>query len=311
MVKISVVMPLYNKAPHILHAVNSVLSQTRQPFEIIVVDDGSTDGGADLLVPLVEQHGLVLIRQKNGGESLARNRGVEAARGDYVAFLDADDWWLPEHIETLQRLIANYPDASLLSTAHMVCRGGRMYRPRSAYPDGWEGMVDDFFERYACGLSLINSITACVNRSDFWAVGGFPAGIRRGPDIICWINMALAYRVAHAEVMTAVYYQDAVNRSDRLREYDPPGSLQHMAKLLQAKTLTDQQQAGIKLLFDRIAFFTSAGFRANGDLVGLTAIRRLSWQTGRFRLWILTAVLRLIPAALLRLAKKIRHPRVR
>lgn len=307
---ISVVIPLYNKAPHITKAVESVLAQTDPPDEVIVVDDGSTDGGGDLVLPYCEKYGVRLVRQENAGESAARNRGVEIASNQYVAFLDADDWWLPNHISTLRRLIARFPAASLFSTAHVIERSGQNYRPRCSYSDGWAGIVDDFFQMYSSNFGLVNSITSCVRKSDFKNVGGFPLGIRRGPDIICWINMALHYPVAHAEVVTAVYYQDAVNRTDRLREAEPPGSLQHIAKLLQRDDLTSAQRAGLTRLFDRIAFFTAAGFRANGDITGVDSIRKLAWTTGRYRISLATTALRYTPAGVLRVAKRFRHPRV-
>lgn len=307
---LSVVIPLYNKAPHITNAVESVLAQSELPDEIIVVDDGSTDGGGDLLSPYVEKFGVRLIRQENSGVSAARNRGVYAATGEYVTFLDADDVWLPNHLATLRRLIDKYPEASLLSTAHAIERDGQRYRPKCNYKEGWEGLVQDFFAEYAAGLGLVNSITAGVRKKDFLRAGGFPAGVRRGEDIVCWINMALRYPVAHAEVVTAVYYQDAVNRTDRLRETEPPGSLQHIAKLLQGDGLTSSQRAGLTRLFDRIAFFTAAGFRANGDVVGVDAIKKLAWQTGRYRISLATTALRFTPGGVLRVAKRFRHPRV-
>ncbi|WNC45866.1 glycosyltransferase family 2 protein [Thermosynechococcus sp. GLH187] len=312
MISISVVIPLYNKAPHIDKALDSVLAQTSPPDEIIVVDDGSTDGGAELVVPYIEKHGVRLIRQANAGVSAARNCGVSESNAEYIAFLDADDFWLDKHLEMLRKLIESFPDASLLSTAYVLERGGRQYRPSSSYEDGFFGLVDDFFVRYAHGLCLIHSITACAKKRDLLEIGGFPVGVRRGEDIVCWINMALKYPVAHAEVVTAVYYQDAVNRTDhRLRETEPPGSLQHIAALLKTDWLTDEQRKGLALLFDRIAFFTAAGFRAQGDWAGLAAIRRLAWATGRYRVGMLAAALHWTPALLLRAAKTIRHPRVR
>lgn len=307
---ISVVIPLYNKAPHIVGTLESVFAQTVPPQEIIVVDDGSTDGGSDLVEPYVRSHGVRLIRQANAGVSAARNRGLREAVGEYVAFLDADDQWLPCHIEVLARLIAIYPEASLFSTAHVIEREGVRYRPRSTYSDGWFGLVDDFFRRYACGLSLIHPITACAKREDILNVGAFPVGVRRGEDIICWVNMALKYKVAHAEVVTAVYCHDAVNRTDRLREIEAPGSLMHIAKLLKGRDIDDGQRKGLWMLFDRIAFFTAAGFKLNGDNVGMEAIRGLAWNAGRYWVGLAISALMFVPKGFLRAVRKVRHPRV-
>ena len=106
--KISVVIPLYNKRTSVIRALNSVLSQTIQPEEIIVVNDGSTDGSEQLVNEL--NHPLVrLINQPNAGVSAARNRGIKEAKGDWIAFLDADDEWMPEYLETIKSLSEKYP----------------------------------------------------------------------------------------------------------------------------------------------------------------------------------------------------------
>ncbi|MGI6022871.1 MAG: glycosyltransferase family 2 protein, partial [Methanoculleus sp.] len=94
MPEVSVVIPLYNKAPYIARALASVITQTCQGFEVIVIDDGSTDGGAEIVRRLDDTR-IRVIRQENRGVSAARNRGIESARTDFIAFLDADDEWMP------------------------------------------------------------------------------------------------------------------------------------------------------------------------------------------------------------------------
>ncbi len=307
MASITVVIPLYNKAPHIVKTLESVLAQSSRPKEIIVVDDGSTDGGSDLVAPYVERYGVRLIRQENAGVSVARNRGVSEANSDYVAFLDADDYWLPQHIEVLRKLIVSYPRAALFSTALFMECGGSRYRLRPSYENGWMGLVDDFFVRYANDLSLITSITACARKCDLLEVGGFPVGVRRGEDIICWINMGLKFPVAHAEIVTAVYYQDAVNRTNHLREAEPPGSLRHIAELLKNKKLRKDQQKGLTTLFDRIAVYEASERKANDDVEGLKAIHRLALLVSRHRIVVMTTVLMWMPRELIQWMKKIRR----
>jgi hypothetical protein len=302
---ISVVIPLYNKGPHIAKTLDSVLAQTVPPAEVIVVDDGSTDEGPEVVRGYLDR-GVRLVLQDNQGVSAARNRGLHEAQCEHVAFLDADDWWKPNHIATLSRLIKAYPQAGLYSTAHLIFRDGLYVRPRSSYEDGWSGLVDDFFLRYSKGLSLVNSITACVKRELLLGAGGFPNRVRRGEDIIAWCKLALDHAVAHAEIVTAVYNQEAVNRTDRMQESEPPGSLQYLSQLLKADTFEASRQS-IAVLFDRIAFFTAAGFAMNGNSIGLRAIRHLVWRTGRYKVALALLPLSVTPSTVLRWARLWRH----
>jgi glycosyltransferase involved in cell wall biosynthesis len=308
MTSISVVIPLYNKAPHIAKTLESVLRQDSAPDEIIVVDDGSTDG-SDQIVERLAAGGIKLIRQKNQGVSTARNAGVQEAKSEYVALLDADDYWYPNHLAVMRSLITEYPEAALLSTAHIVERDGNLYRPRSVYTEGEHGIVADFFSAYSVGFSLINSTTACAKRANLLEIGGFPVGVHRGEDIICWIRLALKYPVAHAEVVTAVYVQNAVNRSIHRRDPSPPGSLVFLTELWRGKELTPEQSTSAKRLFDKIAFFTGAGLRIQGDRTGLSAIRKLAFDSGRRSTGLALLALEAIPPFTLRWAQRLRHPR--
>ena len=113
---ISVVIPLYNKAAYVGRAISSVLAQTVLPGRVIVVDDGSTDEGRDVVrrgFPTVQY-----VHKENQGEGAARNTGVDIAETDWVAFLDADDFWLPNHLAELQSTMSRFRSADLVSTSH-------------------------------------------------------------------------------------------------------------------------------------------------------------------------------------------------
>lgn len=303
---LSVVIPLYNKGPHIASTLNTVLAQTLPAVEIIVVDDGSTDNGPDVVQQYIKR-GVRLVRQSNQGVSVARNAGLQMAASAYVAFLDADDQWEPNHLATLDELIALCPTAALLSTAHVIRREGQLIHPLSGCAQGCLGQVDDFFMAFSKGLSLVNSSTACVRKDALLAVGGFPVGMRRGEDIVAWMKLALQYPVAHAARVTAVFNQEAVNRSDVQPETEPPGSLLYMQKQMTTGAVPSGSQLGFCCLFDQLALVTAANFRLKGDVEVAKAIARLAYGARRYKVAGLIAFVNFLPSWVLRFAKKYRH----
>jgi glycosyltransferase involved in cell wall biosynthesis len=302
----SVVIPLHNKAPHIEAALRGVVAQTLPAAQIIVVDDGSTDGGGALVAATGDPR-ITLLRQDNAGVSAARNAGAALARHPYIAFLDADDAWMPSHLETLKHLIETCPGAGLYSTLYEIHLNNRVFLPRAAYPSGFVGLVDDFYARLAAGLSLVSSTTACVAQSAFTAAGGFPLDVKRGEDLVLWMRLAGIAPVAHAAVTTAIYNRDAVNRSTARRGAGAPGSLLFIRELLEGGTLRPEDWRSVLMLFDSIAFFTAAGMRELGDFEGLAAIRALARQMGRLTLTAKLAALTIAPSRLLTFSRKFRH----
>jgi glycosyltransferase involved in cell wall biosynthesis len=305
----SIVIPLYNKAPHIADALRSVLAQSFAPAEIIVVDDGSTDGGAEIVRQFLGEK-IILLRQNNAGVSAARNIGASRATCGYVAFLDADDSWRPEHLQTLKNLITQCPGLGLYSTLYEIHLHHRIFLPHSAYHAGFTGPVDDFFARMAAGLSLALPSTACVAKPALQEIGGFPEDMKRGEDLVVWFKLSARFGMAHAARVTVINNRDAVNRSISLREPGPPAALLYLRNLL-AAGLPAKQCASIKLLFRKMAFFTAAGMREAGDNTGARAIMCLAARTKMFGLAAKIALLLAAPPAALPFGRRFRHQSLR
>lgn len=252
--KISVVIPLYNKRTTIERAVRSVLAQSVRPHEIIIVDDGSTDGSGGIADRLAAEERLIrVIHQSNAGVSAARNRAIEEAADDYVALLDGDDAWHTGYLAEIVRLIGKYPGCGAYATGFYVCDGHRRIEgdtPRS------EGIVDFFAEslhRYV----LIPS-AATLRRCTVLAAGGFPAGMRMGEDQYLWTKVARMSKVCFSPRPLADYSRAAENRSAaifRAEEtafsfedlYDPAatdGSNEYIARVALGKALVQSAKGG-------------------------------------------------------------------
>lgn len=209
--KFTVVIPLYNKGNHINRAVRSVLAQTYKQFELLVVDDGSTDNGADI-VSKIKDDRLKLIKQVNGGVSSARNKGVMESQGDYIGFLDADDAWKPNFLEIVEDLINKYPSAGAYATAYeKVTNGLRLRKPRKEVVIQ-SGILNDYFE-LSLETPLISASSVVIPRKVFNHLGGFSVKLNRGEDLEMWCRVALNYRIAYTPIVAAEYHLDTDNRA--------------------------------------------------------------------------------------------------
>lgn len=303
---ISVVIPLYNKCPHIAKTIESILSQSVLPTEIIVVDDGSTDGSADV-VKRYKEHNVQLISQENEGVSAARNRGIATSTSVWIAFLDADDLWLPNHIEALQTAIHSYPDVGLVSTQYEILQDGERVRPPQAYSGGIVCRVDDFYRRFVTGHSLINSSTACAKREAILSIGGFPVNVQIGEDIIVWIKLFEQFGMAHIAEVSSVWFRDAVNRSTSITSVMPE-SLVFLGEMLKRRSgIQSGCYRSMALMFDSMACVTAAGRKLQGDIATVDRIRRACWHYGRGFAWMAIAILAVVPIPVLLLVRRWRR----
>ena len=203
---ISVVIPLYNKEALVGRTLESVLAQSYRDFEVVVVDDGSRDGSA-AVVESFDDPRIRLIRQENAGVSAARNRGIAEARGEFVALLDADDIWMPEHLENLSNLISKYPQARAWSTNYINNLNGvssNIILNKIPF-NGESGILTNYFEVCSCSHPPICSISVCVEKKLFEEVGGFPVGVTSGEDLLTWARIAVKTDWAYSMKATAVY----------------------------------------------------------------------------------------------------------
>ena len=203
---ISVIIPLYNKETGIATALRSVLAQTYQDFEAIVVDDGSTDGSATI-VKSINDPRIRLIHQQNAGVSAARNRGIAEAKGEYVAFLDADDEWMPGFLAEIRVLQEAYPDCKAQATNYTFCSNGVKSSTilRKLPFDGERGVLSNYFEVASCSHPPVWTGAVCIERKLLHEIGGFPVGIKSGEDLLTWARIAMHTQWAFSLKAVAQY----------------------------------------------------------------------------------------------------------
>ena len=185
---VSVIIPTYNRGWSLKEAVDSVLAQDFQDFELIVVDDGSTDNTPHLLAGYAED--LTVLRQKNTGVSAARNRGITLSSGRLIAFLDSDDLWLPEKLSSQVGFFHSSPHARICQTEEIWIRNGVKVNPKKRHQKG-SGMI---FER-SVSLCLVSPSAVMIRRDLFDDVGLFDESLPACEDYDLWLRIGCRYPV--------------------------------------------------------------------------------------------------------------------
>ncbi len=198
-VKISVVIPSHNRADLLPRCIDSVLAQSLPPHEVILVDDGSRDHTPALIAEHYPQ--VRYLRQENRGVSHARNRGIEAAGGDWIALLDSDDAWLPEKLQRQALELARMPEAPLCHTEEIWIRNGVRVNAmkKHAKSGGW------IFRR-CLPLCAISPSAALIRKELLLELGGFDETLPACEDYDLWLRICARYPVAFVDTPLTVKY---------------------------------------------------------------------------------------------------------
>ena len=257
----SVIIPLYNKAPFVEKALHSVATQTFSNYELIIVDDGSKDDSATIAERVIiscwqslsKSQPVKLIRQANAGVSSARNNGVAVSQGQYICFLDADDWWEPTFLENIALLIQEYPDAGIYGTSYTIVNEHKhktRIAPIGLDKDFEKGYIN-YCQVYAKTLCMpLTSISTCIPRHIFEELGGFNPLLKLGEDFDLWIRIALKYKVAFLNKALANYNQDVDVKQRATQHLHNPK--QHMLWNLSYLEPFEKTNADYKLLIDKL-----------------------------------------------------------
>jgi glycosyltransferase involved in cell wall biosynthesis len=259
MPRVSVIIPTYNRADSVMRAVDSVLQQTYRDFELIVVDDGSTDDTAKRLEDDPDR--LTLTVQEHAGVSAARNNGLRLAEGQLIAFLDSDDYWLPEKLAVQVCFFDEHPETMICQTEETWVRRGRRVNPMHKHlkPSG------DVFWR-SLDLCLISPSAVMLRKELLNQVGMFDETLPACEDYDLWLRISAHYPVHlidRALIVKTGGHDDQLSRTvmglDRYR-------VKSLEKLLSSHLLTDEQASAARRALMRKARIYGEGCLRRGRM---------------------------------------------
>jgi glycosyltransferase involved in cell wall biosynthesis len=225
----SVIIPLYNKAKYIEKTIFSVLNQTYTDFELIIVDDGSTDNSLEVIKSFVDNR-IQIITQRNNGVSSARNTGIINSAYEYIAFLDADDWWDTNFLTEISKMI-NLTDADMYATNYFFKYGDNMAKNHHVFKKSNQFVS----EWYLCHLeSIFCASSVVIKREIFKKIGMFDTRISYGEDIDLWIRIASNGNIIWSDLCLAVYNKTM----DSLTTHQQPDLKKHLLSYLNKYDLT-------------------------------------------------------------------------
>lgn len=203
----SVIIPLYNKESFIENTINSVLNQTFTDYEIIIVNDGSTDK-SEQIIQKFNDSSIRYYTKENGGASTARNLGIELAQGQYITFLDADDFWYPYFLKTFHTAIVSNPDAKVFGARIEIELADKKIYPAVYNFDLTKKYQFLNYFKNSLKESILMTISSVFHRSVFDQIGVFDTTIKSGQDTDLWIRIGLVYPVLFSNIIVARYCYD-------------------------------------------------------------------------------------------------------
>jgi glycosyltransferase involved in cell wall biosynthesis len=254
--QVSVIIPTYNRAWIIKEAVDSVLMQDHKDFELIVVDDGSTDNTSDVLALYGED--VIVLFQENKGVSAARNRGIAEASGQFIAFLDSDDLWLPQKLGTQVEFFNQTPGALICQTEEVWIRNGIRVNPKNRHKKP-SGMI---FEP-SLELCLVSPSAVMIRRELLDKTGGFDETLPACEDYDLWLRISCRFPVYLIEIPLIVKrggHDDQLSKGAGLDKF----RIKAIEKIIKTGILSgDQHQAALNMLKNKCDIY-AAGCRKRG-----------------------------------------------
>jgi len=254
--QVSVIIPTYNRAWVIEEAIDSVLAQDYTEFELIVVDDGSTDHTSDVLDSY--RNVIKVFPQKNKGVSAARNRGIAEASGKFIAFLDSDDLWLPQKLTVQIEFFDQTPDALICQTEEIWIRNGLRVNPKKRHKKP-SGMIF----KPSLKLCLVSPSATMIHRGLFDRVGGFDETLPACEDYDLWLRISCRFPIHLIDTPLIIKrggHDDQLSKRTVLDKF----RIKAIKKIIRSGLLSDdQRRAAVKTLKEKCNIY-AAGCRKRG-----------------------------------------------
>lgn len=207
----SVIITLYNKENHIENTLKSVINQSFIDFEIIIINDGSTDNSEQIVLQFNDNR-IHYFHKKNEGVSIARNFGIEQAKSNYICFLDADDYWYDNYLETMCLYIKKFPEYKVFSSAIEIETSKTIFPAQYSIKKNNDFEIVNFFEASEKECAIWTS-SVIFHKEVFKKVGNFDYNIAIGEDTDLWIRVGLHYKIVFVWKILARYIYDQVSVS--------------------------------------------------------------------------------------------------
>lgn len=255
---VSVIIPTFNREKLVARAIESVLAQTYPHFELIVVDDGSTDATAVLLARYADR--MRVLRRDHGGVSAARNCGIRAAAGWLIALLDSDDYWMPEKLAYQVDVFVRHPEIMIGQTEEIWIRNGVRVNPGRRHQKK-SGLI---FEQ-SLPLCLISPSAVMLRRSLFDEIGLFDESLPACEDYDLWLRITWKHPVhliSRALTVKCAGHPDQLSRQPELDKY----RIQSIVKILDRTVLSARQRAAAEVVLAEKCRIYAAGCRKRGKM---------------------------------------------
>jgi hypothetical protein len=313
--RFSVVIPLYNKAPYIEGTIASVLAQTEQDFEIIVLDDGSTDEGAEIVESINDKR-VRLVRQSNAGVSAARNSAISMALGQWVAFLDADDWHHPQYLENLLVAQSLHPEADVIAAQYIAVADAS-----TDWPPAWHvpstlvtresiEIIEDLPGRWMKGPTFTTSSVSIRTTRLQQMQPCFVVGESHGEDLDMWFRVAEQSPVAWIKRPLVAYRASvAGSLSVGNQKFDLPPFLHRIrARALSGGMTCSQAKSALKMVADHEISMARDALVSGQRVQAMRLLWRGHGSASKRRWWFTAAMTAFVPGELV---KRWQHWRVR